>query len=129
MSNNRDNGTEQNCCGACRNPGGQRPSFVVGVFAEAEMAKGAAERVRCGTGCPEVNVVSGSKSGNGRDLNGFRGLGCGHLYDQISHHLQSGALLVVVDVETPEQQRGISRVLLESKCDLLLTHDGSRRVD
>jgi len=93
------------------------------------MAKGAADRVRCGTGCSEVNVVSGDKSSNGRDLDGFHGLGCGHLYDQINHHLQSGALLVVVDVETPEQQRGISRVLLESKCDLLLTHDGSRRTD
>ena len=127
MSNNRANGKQKDCCGACRNPGEQRPSFVVGVFSEAEMAKGAAERVRCGTGCSGVNVVSGPNPGNSRDLNGFHGLGCGHLYDQINQHLQSGALLVVVDVETPEQQRGISRVLLESKCDLLLPHDGSRR--
>jgi len=100
----------------------------VGVFSEAEMANGAAERVRGGTGS-KVNVLSGTKSGNGGDLDRFPGLGCGHLYDQISHHLQAGALLVVVDVQSPEQQRGISRVLLESKCDLLLTHEGSRRAD
>jgi hypothetical protein len=32
-------------------------------------------------------------------------------------------------VQSPEHQLGISRVLLDSKCDLLLTQDSTRHVD
>jgi hypothetical protein len=54
---------------------------------------------------------------------------CGRLYQQVNQHLESGAVIVVVDAISPEQQLGVSRVLLESKCDVLLTHDGARRGD
>ena len=128
MSDDHGNGRQNGCCGACQNSAAARPRFVVGVFSEAEVANGAAERLRGGTGS-KVNVLSSAKPGNGADLEGVPGPGCGRLYDQIHQHLQAGALLVIVDVQSPEQQLGISRVLLESKCDLLLTHDGFRRTD
>jgi hypothetical protein len=63
-----------------------------------------------------------------QDLNGFPALslmGCGRLYQQISDQLSSGASIVIIDAQSSEQQLGISRVLLEAKCDMLLTHDGS----
>jgi hypothetical protein len=53
-------------------------------------------------------------------------MSCGRLFQQITHHLGLGASIVVVDAQSPEQQLGISRVLLDSKCDLLLTHDGAQ---
>ena len=63
------------------------------------------------------------------DLRGVTALSlmsCGRLFQQITHHLGLGATIVVVDAQSPEQQLGVSRVLLDSKCDLLLTHDGAQ---
>ena len=61
------------------------------------------------------------------DLPGTSLMSCGRLFQQITHHLAMGAAIVVVDAQGPEQQLGVSRVLLESKCDMLLTHDGPTR--
>ena len=63
------------------------------------------------------------------DLRGATALSlmsCGRLFQQITHHLASGAAIVVVDAQSPEEQLGVSRVLLDSNCDLLLTHDGAQ---
>ena len=40
-------------------------------------------------------------------------MSCGRLFQQITHHLATGAAIVVVDAQSPEQQLGVSRVLLE----------------
>jgi hypothetical protein len=118
----------QGACGACKNGNRPRPRFVIAVFSDSALADGAAERLRCGT-ADRVSILSNSLPVLAHDLDGFPALACGRLYRQITHHLDAGASIVVIDVQSPEQQLGISRVLLESKCDLLLTHDGTRHVD
>jgi hypothetical protein len=101
---------------------------VVGVFNDGDIANGAAQRLR-GRAAARVNVLSGSAPVLSRDLDGLPALAlmsCGRLYQQITTRLASGAHVVIVNAESSEQQLGISRVFLESKCDLLLTHDDSR---
>lgn len=129
VSDDHGNGTQNACCAACQNDAaGARPLLVIGVFNDAQNANGVAERLR-GTAPCSVNVLSSAVPVLAQELDGLPHLslmGCGRLYQQISSQLQSGASIVVVDAQSPEQQLGISRVLLESKCDLLLTHDGGR---
>jgi hypothetical protein len=55
-------------------------------------------------------------------------MACSRLYQQITRHLDSGATIVVFDAQSPEQQLGASRILLQSKCDMLLTHDGAQHI-
>lgn len=128
MPDDHSNGTQGACCGSCQDNERQRPRFVVGVFTDAAGAKGAAERLRV-SAAGKVNVLSSAGPALEQDLGALPGLGCGRLFEQITRHLESGASIVIVDVQSPEHQLGVSRVLLESKCDMLLTHDGTRRAD
>jgi hypothetical protein len=99
---------------------------VIGVFTDAEGANGAAARLRVKAN-GNVSVLSSAVPLMAYDLSGLPALSlmaCGRLYQSIARHLEEGASIVVVDAESPEQQLGISRVFLESKCDFLLTHDG-----
>lgn len=113
------------CCGGCRNAHQARPRFVIGVFADPQGAKDVAARVRSVTG-QQVNVLSDA---NGAGSAEPPALECSRLSQQIRRHLSLGATVVVVDAQGPEQQLGVSRLLLESKCDMLLTHDGPRHAD
>ena len=108
-------------CGGCRNAHQARPCFVIGVFADPQGAKDVAARVRSATG-QQVNILSDA---NGAGFGKPPALECSRLSQQIKRHLSLGATVVVVDAQGPEQQLGVSRLLLESKCDMLLTHDGS----
>lgn len=128
MPDDHSNGTQGECCGSCENSERQQPRFVVGVFTDAAGANGAAERLRVGA-AGKVNVLSSAGPMLENDLGALPGLGCGRLFEQIARHLESGASIVIVDVQSPEHQLGVSRVLLESKCDLLVTHDGTRHAD
>lgn len=119
------------CCGNCQNAQDARPRFVIGVFMDLEGANGVAEKLRCSVG-PKVNVLSSSDRTLSQDLIGTSAqsmAACSRLYQQITRHLASGAAIVVVDAQTPEQQLGASRILLESKCDMLVTHDGQHPTD
>ena len=98
---------------------------VIGVFADPQGAKDVAARVRSVTG-QQVNVLSDA---NGAGSAEPPALECSRLSQQIRRHLSLGATVVVVDAQGPEQQLGVSRLLLESKCDMLLTHDGPRHAD
>jgi len=101
--------------------------LVIGVFNDADDANGVAEKLR-GKATGSVNVVSSSAPSRSQEVDSASVLslmGCGRLYQQVAAQLESGASIVVVDAQSPEQQLGISRVLLDSKCDMLLTHDGS----
>ena len=111
------------CCGGCRNARQARPRFVIGVFADPQGAEDVAARVRSVTG-QQVNVLSDA---NGAGPAEPPALDCSRLSQQIRRHLSLGATVVVVDAQGPEQQLGVSRLLLEFKCDMLLTHDGPRR--
>lgn len=114
------------CCGTCQNGSRPRPRLVIGVFTDPGGASDAAEKLRT-RATPNVNVLSRSLPLLAHDLTGLPALSimaCGRLYHHIARHLEEGASIVVVDAQSPEQQLGISRVLLESKCDMLLTHDG-----
>ena len=118
------------CCGSCQNARSARPRYVVGVFTDPVGADGAAARLRTGA-AGNVSVLSSALPLMAHDLRGGTVLSlmsCGRLFQQITHHLGLGATIVVVDAQSPEQQLGVSRVLLESKCDLLLTHDGAQHV-
>lgn len=116
------------CCGTCPNGGASlRPRLVIGVFSDAGSANDVAEKLR-GRAPGSVNVLSSGVPILSQDLDGLPGLslmGCGRLYQQIAAQLEQGASIVVVDAQSPEQQLGVSRVLLEAKCDMLLTHDGT----
>ncbi|MFA5898540.1 MAG: hypothetical protein WC829_05445 [Hyphomicrobium sp.] len=101
--------------------------MVIGIFNDAGDANGVADRLRQGTGI-SANVLLSDVPLLSQDLDGLPALSlmaCGRLYQQIAERMASGATVVVVDAQSPEQQLGISRVLLEAKCDMLLTHDGS----
>ncbi|MDH4982001.1 hypothetical protein [Hyphomicrobium sp. D-2] len=125
MAQSISNGTDKTCCNVCKGVDSARPSFVVGVFFQPAAAASVAERLRrCAA--RNVDVVSAAEAIPDGPLTGLPGLGCGRLSEQISRHLQSGAALVVVNVQNPEQRLDISREMLDCKCDLLLTHDGIR---
>jgi hypothetical protein len=127
VTEDHSEGTQSACCGTCQNGSRPRPRLVIGVFNDARNAKGVAETLR-GKASGSVNVLSSGVPLLAQDLSGLPGLtlmGCGRLYQQISDQLSSGASVVIVDAQSPEQQLGLSRVLLEAKCDMLLTHDGS----
>lgn len=47
------------------------------------------------------------------------------VYRQVSDQLAAGADVVVVHAHGPSQQFSASRILLQSRCDMLLTHDGN----
>jgi len=114
------------CCGGCQNGVNPRPRLVIGVFNDANSASGVATKLR--GSARSVCVLSNGEPLLAQDFGGLSPLslmGCGRLYQQVAAQLESGASIVVVDALSPEQQLGFSRVLLESKCDLLLTHDGS----
>ncbi len=114
------------CCGSCKNGANARPRLVIGIFNDADSASGVARKLR-GT-AHAVCVLSNDEPLLAQDFDGLPPLslmGCGRLYQQVAAQLELGASIVVVDALSPEQQLGFSRVLLESKCDLLLTHDGS----
>ncbi len=116
------------CCGSCQNTNAARPRYVVGVFADLDGAHGAAQTLRKSTG-GNVNVLSGCSSLMEPDQPDFLELSlmrCGRLFQQITGHLQSGAAIVVVHARSHEQQLESSRVLLDAKCDTLLTQDGAR---
>lgn len=128
MTDDHSQGSQGACCATCRNGGAHpRPRLVIGVFNDAANANGVAERLRRrATG--SVNVLRSDVPILSQDLDGLPAvslMGCGRLFQQIEAQLESGASIVVVDAQSPEQQLGISRVLLEAKCDLLLTHDGT----
>lgn len=126
MSDHHSEATRSACCGTCQNGAGSQPRLVVGVFNDAQNANGVAERLR-GRAAGSVNVLSSHLPMLAQDIDGLPTLalmGCGRLYQQITTQLNSGASIVVVAAQSSEQQLGISRVLLEAKCDLLLTHDG-----
>src|SRR5665647_1124550 len=119
------------CCGSCKNSLQARPRFVAGVFADLAEANGAAERLRCDVG-RDVHVVSSSSPAltHGLAANPTQSImACSRLYQQITQHLDSGATIVVFDAQSPEQQLGASRILLQAKCEMLLTHDGRQHVD
>lgn len=122
------NGSQGACCGTCQKSGASpQPRLVIGVFNDARYANGIAEKLR-GRAPGSVNVLTSRVPILSQDLDGLPALslmGCGRLYQQIAAQLERGASIVVVDAQSPEQQLGVSRVLLEAKCDMLLTHDGS----
>ena len=113
------------CCGGCRNAHQARPRFVIGVFANLQGAKDVAARVRSVTR-QKVNVLSDANDAGSADESAMT---CSRLSQQIRHHLSLGSTVVVVDAQGAEQQLSVSRLLLESKCDILLTHDGPRYAD
>lgn len=119
------NETLGGCCGGCRNAHQARPRFVIGVFADSQGARDVAARVRSVTG-QQVNVLLDA---NGTGSAEPPALECSRLSQQIRRHLSLGSTVVVVDAQGPEQQLGVSRLLLESRCDMLLTHDGPRHAD
>jgi hypothetical protein len=126
VTDHHSEGTQSACCGTCQNGSRPRPRLVIGVFNDARNAKGVAETLR-GKAQGSVNVLANGVPMLAQDLDGLPALslmGCGRLYQQISDQLTSGASIVIIDAQSPEQQLGISRVLLEAKCDMLLTHDG-----
>lgn len=49
--------------------------------------------------------------------------GMQRLFQNLVHHLATGAAVVIVHASGAEQQLWISRALLDAKCDVLLTHD------
>lgn len=49
--------------------------------------------------------------------------GLQRLFQNLVHHLATGATVVIVRAPGPEQQLHVSRALLEAHCDILLTHD------
>jgi hypothetical protein len=114
------------CCGSCQNSNRTRPRLVIGVFRDAEGANGAVQKLRV-KAAAKGHVLSSSApllAQQETELPALSILSCGRLYQHIARHLEAGASIVVVDAQSPEQQLGVSRVLLESKCDMLLTHDG-----
>jgi hypothetical protein len=121
VSHDHGKETPKGCCGGCRNGGQARPRFIAGVFADREGAQRVAERLRSDA-AGTIDVLIGAKGSE--PAAAFTG--CSRLHQQINRHLASGSVVVVVDAETPEQQLGASRALLESRCDVLLTFDGSR---
>lgn len=125
MAQSSLNGAGKSCCDACNSADGARPCFVVGVFFQPAAAVGVAERLRH-SAARNVDVLSAVEAPQTRLLQRLPEFGCGRLSEQISRHLQSGAALVVVNVHNPEQRLDISRQMLDCKCDLLLTHDGTR---
>jgi hypothetical protein len=126
VSDHHGNGTAGGCCGSCQHA--HRPRVVIGIFTDAAGARGVADMLR-DRGAGAVNLLSSGLPMLAQDLSALPDLGCGRLMQQISHHLETGASIVIVDVQSPEHQLGISRVLLDSKCDLLLTQDSTRHVD
>jgi len=126
VSEDHIDGNPSACCGGCQNGANPRPRLVIGVFNDADSASGVARKLR-GT-AHAVCVLSNDEPLLAQDFDGLPPLslmGCGRLYQQVAAQLELGASIVVVDALSPEQQLGFSRVFLESKCDLLLTHDGS----
>lgn len=124
MSEEHGNGV---CCGACKGDGRPKSRFVVGVFTDTDGAKGVAERLRL-RDAGDVSVLSNANPLAAHSPCGAIALSllsCGRLHEQIVRHLASGATIVVVDAQSPEHRLGASKMLLESKCDLLLTHDGA----
>lgn len=118
------------CCGVCRHAAQPRPRLVIGIFNDAREADGAAERLRT-RAVGAVSVLAAGLPLLSQDIDSTRTgmlMACNRLYQQVTQHLQSGASIVIVDAHSAEQQVGVSRVLLESKCALLLTHDDSRHV-
>jgi hypothetical protein len=99
------------------------------VFADLRGAKQVAEHLRTKV-AGNVNVLTstGERQATGA-ANAIQLMTCSRLYQQIELHLSSGAAVVVIDAETGEQQLDVSRALLNSKCELLLTHDGSHHHD
>jgi hypothetical protein len=126
VSDHHGDGTTGGCCGSCKHA--HRPRVVIGIFTDAAGARDVADKLR-DSGPGAVNVLSSDMQILAQDLSALPGLGCGRLTQQISQHLGSGASIVIVDVQSPEHQLGISRALLDSKCDLLLTQDSTRHVD
>jgi hypothetical protein len=49
--------------------------------------------------------------------------GMQRLFQNLVHHLATGAAVIIVHAPVAEQQLLVSRALLEAKCDILLTHD------
>lgn len=49
--------------------------------------------------------------------------GMQRLFQNLVHHLATGAAVVIVHASGAEQQLWVSRALLDAKCDVLLTHD------
>ena len=122
MSNQHSDAGFSACCGSCQNARSERPRYVVGVFTNAVGADGAAERLRT-SAAVNVRVLCSPLPLSAPALSL---MSCGRLFRQIAHHLGRGAAVVMVDAQGPEQQLAVSRVLLESKCELLLTHDGDQ---
>jgi hypothetical protein len=114
------------CCGGCRNKHQAQPRFVIGVFLDLQGARDVAARVRSSTGL-QVNVLSDATGAGFTEPSAT--LACSRLSQQIRRHLSQGASVVVVDAQEPGQQLDVSRLLLESKCDMVLTHDGPRHAD
>ncbi len=125
MADTHPNEDVGGCCSGCRSAHQSRPRVVIGVFMDLQAAKDAAARARSKTG-QQVNVLWDT---NGAGTAEPPVSACSRLYQQIKRHLSLGATVVVVDAQSPEQQLGVSRLLLESKCDMLLTHDGPRHAD
>lgn len=127
-----DHGEERRggCCGACLKGASGRPLFVAGVFADLAGARAVADRLRLrdagivsvlstvAHGLPELQITAVMALSH-----------CTRLSQQIARHLDSGAAVVIVDTDTRERQLGASRALLESKCEVLLTHDGRAHAD
>ncbi len=127
MSEEHGNGV---CCSACKGDGRPKSRFVVGVFTDTDGANGVAERLRLGA-AGNVSVLSNEiplAAHSPYTAVALSLLSCGRLHEQIVRHLASGATIVVVDAQSPEQRLGVSRVLLESNCEMLLTHDGADHV-
>ena len=127
MSEEHGNGL---CCGACNGAGRPKSRFVIGVFTDIDGANGVAERLRLGA-AGNVSVLSNAiplAAHSPYAAVALSLLSCGRLHEQIVRHLASGATIVVVDAQSPEQRLGVSRVLLESNCEMLLTHDGADHV-
>ncbi|WP_333793221.1 hypothetical protein [Hyphomicrobium sp.] len=62
-------------------------------------------------------------------INGTAFSGMERLFQDLVHHLAQGATVVIVHASGPEQQLGISRALLDARCNILLTHDVHHAID
>jgi hypothetical protein len=126
VSDQHSDATPVGCCGSCKHA--HRPRVVIGIFSDAAGARGVADKLR-DSGPVAVNVLSSGLPMLAQDVSALPTFGCGRMMQQISNHLETGASIVIVDVQSSEHQLGISRVLLDSKCDLLLTQDSAPPAD
>lgn len=119
-----------------------RETFVIGIFAEFDAASTAIRRLTSTLEHgADAGLVSQSDHAAGGSKHAFNAHWAGlriqddtlpriegspqtsWLEQNLTQHVADGASVVIVRTNDPEQQRAISRALLDLGCDVLLAHD------